>query len=546
MAGSEGHSNSYDSSQIMQAELENHLNEFRRSEQLGENRLNIYLTIVTAVLGGSSFLVYFQTQDGVSDLEQLDLRIIFFACFATLIFGLLTLLRMVHRNLMSHEELRAANRIRRYFVERDQNILKYLRYPPCDDKPIREWKWKNGGLVDTVVLLNSLLVAIIIAILMAILSPYLTRIWLDLLFECAVLSGILADWTMMIYLLVAIIMAILVDLRSPIWSDSFIAFAGLSGFFAAWIIQIVFVKNEYVKARDKIVSLSPCRSPSISKELETVIVVASDDPKSIANEIEGLSSIGGYFLLYGSPKNIRDRYFDTNAKDLNSQKLALRIREINGDKLLTLKGPSVPRGEAMQRMEIEKKWSHEAFEHVLEELRSRKIEISLPEDASRNDMTKPNAFQNQTSSEIKCIMSRYGLKEIQDRETSRIIRNVVSERYGPILAELAIDRVCYHLNDESIVFYEVEIENKSQDDGFDVIGAVGIMLLMRYPEAMHRWTHSKLEIGKAIDEINPHLHKGDFLEIINDKKDSKTLYLLKAAAFDEIDRHIREKKKETQ
>jgi hypothetical protein len=222
MAGSEGNSKSYDSSQIMQAELQNHLEEFRRSEQLGENRLTIYLTIVTAVLGGSGFLVYFQVQDGASKLTQIDLRIIFLACLATLIFGVLTLLRMVHRNLISNEELRAANRIRMYFVERDRDILKYLQYTPNDDKPIREWKWKNGGLVDTVVLLNALLVAIIMATIVALMS-----------LNCR--------------------------------SDSFIAFSGISGFLAAWIIQILFVKNEYGKARNKIETLFPSRSPSHSK-----------------------------------------------------------------------------------------------------------------------------------------------------------------------------------------------------------------------------------------------------------------------------------------
>jgi hypothetical protein len=222
MAGSEGNSKSYDSSQMMLAELQNHLEEFRRSEQLGENRLTIYLTIVTAVLGGSGFLVYFQVQDGTSKLTQIDLRIIFLACLATLIFGVLTLLRMVHRNLISNEELRAANRIRMYFVERDRNILEYLQYTPNDDKPIREWKWKNGGLVDTVVLLNALLVAIIMATIVALMS-----------LNCR--------------------------------SDSFIAFAGISGFLAAWTIQILFVKNEYGKARDEIKAFFPSRSPSHSK-----------------------------------------------------------------------------------------------------------------------------------------------------------------------------------------------------------------------------------------------------------------------------------------
>jgi predicted adenylyl cyclase CyaB len=545
MPGSKGQSRSYDSSQIMLAELQNHIEEFRRSEQLGENRLNIYLAIVTAVIG---FLVYFKTQNPL---------IIFFACLATLIFGVLTLLRMVHRNLISHEEMRAANRIRRYFVDRDHRILKYLKYPPCDDEPAREWKWKNGGLVDTVVLLNCLLVAIIIATLMALRSSTwsdwfvaLARlsgsVWPDLFVTLARLSGSLAPWNTLVDLLysplVAKIVTTLVILRFFNWSDSFILLAGLSGFMAAWIIQIAFVKNEYGKARRKIEARFPCWSQSISEELEISIVIASDDPKSIADEIKQVTSIGGYILCADHPKNIHDIYFDTENKDLKRQKLALRIRKMNDDMLLTFKGPSVHRGEAMQRMEIEREWSHEAFEHVLQELRN--IKVPLGKNASRSDTIETNASQN--LSDITEVMYNHGLREIQDRETSRTIRNVVSEKNGPILAELAIDRVCYHFNDENIGFYEVEIENKFPDDGSSVIGTVGSMLRQRYPQTMIRWTHSKLEIGRAIEEIIPDLHKGNFLEIISDKEDRKPSYLLRRAAFDEIDRHIREKEKEMQ
>jgi hypothetical protein len=197
-------------------------------------------------------------------------------------------------------------------------------------------------------------------------------------------------------------------------------------------------------------------------------------------------------------------------------------------------------------MEIEEKWSHQAFKHVLEELRCRGIEVLLPSGASSNYILEAIAFLKPTSSKVVSVMSRYGLNVIQDRETNRAIRNVASERNGPILAELAIDRVCYHFNDENIVFHEVEIETKFLDDGSDVIGAVGSMLRQRYPETMHRWTHSKLEIGRAIEEIIPDLHKGDFLEIIGDEEDRKPSYLLRAAAFDEINRHIREKEKEMQ
>jgi hypothetical protein len=175
-------------SEIMKIELKNHLEEFRRSEQLGESRLNIYLTIVTVILGGSGYLFYTSTKGGL-DLQNLhpeDLWLLFFALLATLMFGILTLLRMVHRNLVSSQELRAANRIRWYFFEKEQDILKkkYLEYWPCDDLPVREWKWKNGGLVENVVLINAFLAAIILVVFAEIKSPHLD-------IPCSILVGLL-------------------------------------------------------------------------------------------------------------------------------------------------------------------------------------------------------------------------------------------------------------------------------------------------------------------------------------------------------------------
>jgi hypothetical protein len=76
-------------------------------------------------------------------------------------FGILALSRTVRRNLVSSGELRAANRVRRYFVDRDRSIPRYLYYGPYDDRPIRELHLR-GGLVETVMLINALLSAVLV------------------------------------------------------------------------------------------------------------------------------------------------------------------------------------------------------------------------------------------------------------------------------------------------------------------------------------------------------------------------------------------------
>jgi hypothetical protein len=160
------------SSSFMQAEYEHHLSEFRRNEELGESRVNLFLAIITAVLGGGAFL-FIKAMSDAQECKFLANEIyLIIACafVVTLLFGYVTLLRLVHRNLASSEELRASHRIKKYFTERDPPICEYLYYEPYDNIPKREGRWKKGaifgigGFVETVMLINAILVAILAVI----------------------------------------------------------------------------------------------------------------------------------------------------------------------------------------------------------------------------------------------------------------------------------------------------------------------------------------------------------------------------------------------
>lgn len=141
------------------AEYKRHNEHFLYSEELGERRVNFFLTLVTAVVGALAI-----REEGILVDEKVD-DLFFAALGALLIFGWVTLVRLIRRNLASTRELRAMGRLRRYFIDNDQSIETYLFYGAYDDSPVREYKWKalfsfgTGGLVQTVSVVNSLLFA---------------------------------------------------------------------------------------------------------------------------------------------------------------------------------------------------------------------------------------------------------------------------------------------------------------------------------------------------------------------------------------------------
>ncbi len=198
------------SKEFMLKEYEHHMKEFERSEEVGEHRVNFFITLVTAVSGALGVLLFEGDDLNVAE-EEINL-ILITVFLVLLIFGFLTLVRMVHRNLVSHKELRAMGRIRRYFVERDPDINKYLQYSPRDDKPVRKKKWRDiasmgtGGLVETVMLVNAFLAAV--------LTVQISKYFGDPL-------------------------------------NSHFITVGISGFLFAWTLQFIFVKVRYDKGRPK-------------------------------------------------------------------------------------------------------------------------------------------------------------------------------------------------------------------------------------------------------------------------------------------------------
>lgn len=441
---------------------------FLRNEELGERRVNFFLTFTTTAIGALVAIREF-----FGDVEMKNFYIGFCAVLlALLLFGIVTLMRIIHRNLVTDKYLRGLARIRRYYADTDKenpNILPYLPYKTFDDFPQRKKERKdiyslgNGGLLETVALVNSLIMAALLA-----LFAFYRLEW--------------RDWNLWL--------------------------APILGFVVTWSLQFIHTKKSYDAGGPKIEDI---HFPS-PKEIEAALIIKSENPQLIAKQISEMTSIADYRLVPQESEKIHDTYFDTTDGTLHSKKNALRIRTIGISNWITIKGPSRRTWwGGVKRLEIEKLWSKNALTEVLNELEYRGIKIrQLHQDF---DNIHPWA-----------VMSNLGLKVIQDRESHRKPMNIIYKGNSSVLAELVIDYTIYHFSNQDICLYEVEIEANVGND-FTVLKTVIDNLVTIYKPALQKWDHSKLAMGKAIEKLSSEGMLKGMLDINNN---------LKPEAYDKI------------
>jgi hypothetical protein len=130
---------------------------FRGNEELGERRVNIYLAIVSAVVAVMGYLIL-RPPDG----SRVSFHpVVVLALLALLAFGILTLVRVVRRNIATDECLEGLRLVRSYFVARgNEEHLQCLTFNPYNGRRVRKqgstWTFGKAGMVETVALLNSI------------------------------------------------------------------------------------------------------------------------------------------------------------------------------------------------------------------------------------------------------------------------------------------------------------------------------------------------------------------------------------------------------
>lgn len=140
-------------SEVFLLEEYKHLTEsFLRNEELGERRFNFYMALVAAVLV-SFTTIYKGSETDISTLMLASSTIL-------LVFGVLTLVRLVRRDVVTDEYKQGINRIRRYFAQTNMEIMTYLYRNPYTPDEVHKREWGKffsagrGGLTRTMEWLN--------------------------------------------------------------------------------------------------------------------------------------------------------------------------------------------------------------------------------------------------------------------------------------------------------------------------------------------------------------------------------------------------------
>lgn len=241
-----------------------------------------------------------------------------------------------------------------------------------------------------------------------------------------------------------------------------------------------------------------------SRETEAALVIRSDKAAQIANQIARIEALGAYRLEPQATLKIRDIYFDTPDQLLQKQKLALRIRQVNGRTFITLKGPAQKKtGGGQERLEIELTWSFTALTRLVRELRAREIEIKL----TRQDFMRTDPVGT---------LKRLGFVPIQDRTTIRQVRKITAaDQSGEEeLAELAVDAVTYRLGKQAVRLHEIELEAKHEKARLnEMIQPLEKM----FKPALLTW-QSKLATGRALQTL---LEDGKLAKYLDDQNNLK-------------------------
>lgn len=142
-----------DAKNLLLADMEHFGESLWRNEDVGEKRFNFFVTLVTAVLAG---LVALATSQNEPAKQMLD-PVAGWAMGVLLLFGLLSYLRMIHRNRVTHQYHETLRYIRDTYLAACPNELNSYRVPRRVDE--LRGKWLKAGYAETIGTIDGLLFA---------------------------------------------------------------------------------------------------------------------------------------------------------------------------------------------------------------------------------------------------------------------------------------------------------------------------------------------------------------------------------------------------
>ncbi len=434
-------------SAFLQKELDQISESFWRNEETGESRVRFFITFVTAVL---TALVALGTIDPskAEFLGALEVQwIMIYALACLLIIGVMTWLRMVHRNCVTDEYKEAMDLARGYLTASHPSLRHYNPFPKGKINRL-----PSGGLVHFVAAVNGLLIVALIYLLgITLAKPYLLE-----------QQGL--------YLKIGLGLA-----------------AGLVAYVSARYLSW---KGSQVRKQAK--DLIGFRH---GEEVEAAVAIMPPRATQTADQIAGLRELAGYRLLARPSITLTDTYWDFRDRQgerrLAGKRFALRLRECGSRSLITLKGPSRRDGAAgVRRTEIEEAWSKGALKKILSILKGQGVKL-------------PGKIVFGPWDDPRETLTSLGFQQIQQRTTERHPRDVIAKGFerGPVVAELSTDRTRFQVGDKRIQHFEVEIEAKGPA-GWPAIAELLDALLFQHKDVLRPWDYGKLVTGNAIQALH--------------------------------------------
>ena len=126
---------------------------FESSEEFGEKRTTLMITI-TGVLFGSFFALLKNKEDYFFK-HAFIFWLMIMAIFFLLVLGGLTLLRMAHRNITTDEYKATFRQIGKFYVNNSPGLKKYLYFDPDEELKNRKDAPFKGGYIEIIKLINS-------------------------------------------------------------------------------------------------------------------------------------------------------------------------------------------------------------------------------------------------------------------------------------------------------------------------------------------------------------------------------------------------------
>ena len=181
--------------EILKMEFDRLYGLFEKSEEFGEKRTTLMITI-TGVLFGSFFALLKSSPDYFFS-HAFIFWLMIIAMIFLLALGGLTLLRMAHRNLTTDEYKEAIKLIKTFYVSETPGLNQYLFFGAKEDHKNRNAADFKGGYIEIIKLINSILTGLFIYMLVnylnAIMQSADTGMHIAFIFGIA-LAGSVLSW----------------------------------------------------------------------------------------------------------------------------------------------------------------------------------------------------------------------------------------------------------------------------------------------------------------------------------------------------------------